>query len=109
MLYLKDGSVNPDFTAPMLHAHLATTLCFFRYGYDCILTSGRDATHMATSLHQSGNAGDYRIHHVPLNIMTTIMVDLKTALGPRYDVVLEDAPPHLHVEYDPKAPIGGHA
>jgi len=108
MLKLKDATVNPDFTPPMMHAHITVALAYMQYGLECVLTSGRDGAHMTNSLHGSGNAGDYRTYHVPQEIRLTLIPAIKAALGPRYDVLYEDNPGHLHVEYDPKPAESNH-
>lgn len=69
-------------------------------GYDTIITSGNDSTHMTGSLHYTDNALDFRIFHVPNDKHATLIMRIKQQLGKDYDAILEDD--HIHVEYDPK-------
>jgi hypothetical protein len=62
-------------------------------GLDLQITSVREGTHSAGSLHYDGCAIDFRGQGVPV-------VELRRLLGSAFDVVEE--PDHIHVEYDPK-------
>jgi hypothetical protein len=72
-------------------------------GVPFVVTSIKDSKHSATSLHYVGRAFDCRL---PSRYTATggtnevIYHDLRDALGPQFDVVLE--PDHIHVEFDPK-------
>ena len=72
-----------------------------RYG-EFWVTSAKDGTHKETSLHYQGKAIDIRTRHMKPHEVLEAAQDIKRALGPGYDVVIEHAPPHLHIEYDPK-------
>lgn len=93
------------------YAVLVSEAVFEEYGYDLIITSGRDGTHKRASAHYSGRAADYRIRHIAgypdlghnAPEIQAIVSDLGTALGRYYDVVLESN--HIHVEFDPKEGI----
>jgi len=61
-------------------------------GEDIFITSVREGTHSAGSLHPLGYAWDMRKN------IDAVMVD--SILGPDFDVV--DETNHIHVEYDPK-------
>lgn len=69
------------------------------HGSDTTITSGRDGVHSEGSLHYTfpGRAIDLRIWH--LDDAAATVKDLQLALGPDFDVVLEDT--HIHVELDP--------
>ena len=65
-------------------------------GVDPVLTSGNDATHMKGSRHYDDKAWDWRTNNLPRSTVTLIAEDLRQALGPAYDVVIEKD--HLHTE-----------
>lgn len=62
---------------------------------DIYITSLRDGNHSAGSLHYDGLAFDMRNPEPQIKI-----ADIKSHLGPNYDIVVE--PNHIHIEYDPK-------
>ena len=62
-----------------------------------IITSTYEGNHSAGSLHYSNDAFD---SNRPKNNPTSVVGNIKSRLGPDYDVVLEYN--HIHVEYDPK-------
>jgi len=64
----------------------------------CWITSGADGKHMKGSLHYEGRALDYRTRDIPPNLLPDFVDEVKTALGPKFDVILE--PDHLHVEWE---------
>lgn len=68
---------------------------YFPKGLDFIVTSIREGTHSARSLHPLGHAWDYDPQGVDL-------AHDKAVLGPDYDVVEERD--HRHAEFDPKGP-----
>ena len=72
----------------------------------CAITSGNDGKHGPNSLHSRDGlcrALDFRTHdyHGDVEILGG---DIRTALGPDFDVVVENlnqANEHIHVEWDP--------
>ena len=80
---------------------------FDAFQEDCIITSGRDGTHMKGSKHETNEALDLRIFHLKPDHLQPIIQGCQHALGKDYDVVLEGRAigvgtgPHLHIEYDP--------
>jgi hypothetical protein len=67
------------------------------------LTEGFAATgHRRGSAHYTGNAVDLRTRNLTLSNRRRVASEIAERLGEDYDVVLEDDPPHLHIEYDPK-------
>jgi len=63
----------------------------------------KDGQHKRQSLHASGFAVDLRTRD--LSVDTALDWSRRVALeldGQGFDVVLETATPHLHIEYDPK-------
>jgi hypothetical protein len=73
--------------------------CYAKVGEEAVVTSTFEGTHMPNSLHYANLALDVRL---PRSGAPAMQGSLKTALGPDFDVVLEDT--HIHVEYDPKDP-----
>ena len=75
-------------------------------GYACVLTSGNDSHEdKPNSKHHTGEALDFRTRHVPVVDKTLVHQAVQTALGPQWDVLLENVgkdTEHLHVEFDPK-------
>ena len=69
-------------------------------GAELVITSLLDGKHMKGSLHYSGLAVDLRTRHLGPGDRGTVTERLTVALGPEYDVVLEND--HIHVEFDPK-------
>jgi hypothetical protein len=70
----------------------------------CTFTSVNDSKHSDKSLHYHGNAFDVRTKDFTAN-KQYLVAEVKAALGPDYDVVLEALGTdneHLHVEYQPK-------
>ena len=72
------------------------------HGAVCTITEGTGGVHMVDSKHGEGKALDIRVHNIPTNEWNALLMDIKTALGPQFDVILEHTPPHFHVEFDPK-------
>lgn len=66
----------------------------------CVITSACDGKHGRNSLHYKGLATDYRTWVICKKLRPELANRVRQALGPDFDVVLEDT--HLHVEYDPK-------
>lgn len=66
----------------------------------CVITSASDGVHGPNSLHYKGKALDLRTNNIPRHALPALHADLKAALGPQFDVVLESD--HIHVEWDPK-------
>ena len=68
-------------------------------GGEAVLTSTWEGKHSSGSLHYQHKAVDFRR---PSSVIDALAATgtIKRALGPDYDVVLEDT--HIHVEFDPK-------
>jgi hypothetical protein len=75
---------------------------FERHGKECVITSGSDGKHGPNSYHYKGRALDLRTRHLRPEQVHPIYMELRTALGPQFDTVLEAD--HIHVEFDPKEP-----
>lgn len=76
----------------------ATDRVYADFNERLVVTSLTDGKHMIGSLHHTGEAFDCRLPQTadPSHIADAI----RDALGPNYDVVLEET--HIHVEYDPR-------
>lgn len=100
---IKPGVTIGKLTAQMAIGHVIVADVYARMGYECVITSGNDGQHMSGSKHLEGNALDYRTSTMNLTERARLKAMCRDALGEEFDVVLETD--HLHVEYDPKAPL----
>lgn len=82
---------------------VAYALRIMAYGGPITITSMHDGQHMNGSLHYVGQAVDIRTEDMKYTAAAEwarrIAVFLHE-LG--FDVILETAPPHIHIEFDPK-------
>lgn len=69
-------------------------------GKPITITSILDGKHRDGSKHYDGQAFDIRTFIYTVTELNELMAALKEALGPDFDVVLEND--HIHIEYDPK-------
>jgi hypothetical protein len=108
MIFIKAGVKLGGLRPEMAVGLGIVALVYMKYGFDLWITSGLDGVHSAKgSLHGKGLALDFRVTSYELPGPTNdgdrlIAKDCRAALGAEYDVVLEDGPKHLHVEFDPK-------
>jgi len=71
---------------------------YTKYNEDLFITSLREGLHGDITLHYDGWAFDIRF---PRHTTVTIIVEeIKSILGPDFDVIVESD--HIHVEYDPE-------
>lgn len=97
---LKDASVRLEGVSwRMFDAAIKCEAVYEKYGAELVITSAKDGKHGPKSLHYEGLALDLRSRNLNGREMF-VVADLKLALGPDYDVVLEAD--HIHVEYDAK-------
>ena len=71
---------------------------------DMLLTSGNDSEHMKGSKHYTGNALDFRSHHLSVEECRALLKIVRRRLGKNYQVILENPMKnneHIHIEYDP--------
>lgn len=72
---------------------------------DMVITAGNNGKHMQNSKHYSGEALDFRTHHLTNEQCKALISEIRRRLGKDYDVILEDSGgpnEHGHAEYDPK-------
>lgn len=69
-------------------------------GFDMVITSVNDSSHMRNSLHYSGNAVDLSIREIPRSILLKIVEELKKCLTSDFDIIMEKD--HIHIEYQPR-------
>ena len=101
MLYV--DTVNPNFEEPIRRIKpIVDRLSLEIFGREAIVTSGNDGHHMPNSLHYKGLAMDLRTKDQTHEKITAFATRLQMEIGDDYDVIIEDNPPHIHVEYDPK-------
>jgi hypothetical protein len=96
---LKEGASLEGCSWRMFDAAIKCEPSFNSRGVDLVITAGTDGKHMVGSLHYKGMALDIRTRNIVGNEVE-VLAELKTALGPAFDVVLEGD--HIHLEYDPK-------
>lgn len=73
-------------------------------GQRCTITAGADGRHGPNSLHsRDGLCRAIDLRTRVLEDPSAVADELRAALGSQFDVVLE--PDHIHVEFDPKAPV----
>lgn len=70
-----------------------------KFNYDFVLTSGAEGVHKPGSLHPQGRAFDFRTSRIIDSARAHILGEVREALGPEFDVVVEST--HGHVEWDP--------
>lgn len=70
-----------------------------KYGYDTVITSGREGKHSCRSRHYYGAALDFRTRHINDGaVKKYIARDIYSELKNTCSVMLEDT--HLHVAFD---------
>ena len=99
MLVTKNGVCIDGMKPEILLAIVAMHECYQRRGKTLMLTSVGDGKHMQGSKHYQGLAFDCRISNLGVGEPEKIAKELRLALHPLFDVVLESD--HIHVEYDP--------
>jgi hypothetical protein len=103
MLKLKPGARITGLRNEVLLAITVAYSVYSENGYEMIITAGTDGSHSRGSEHYKGDAFDLRTRHLIAGDAAKIHSQLQDALGPEFDVVLEDT--HIHIEFDPKVGI----
>ena len=98
MLNIKPGVRVSGMAPEILIAVIVANDIYTKAGVPCVITSCTDGSHKTNSLHYCGMAVDLRTRDLPVASLPVILEDLKFALGPDYDVVLESD--HIHIEHD---------
>jgi len=97
---IKEGASLQGVHWRMFYAAMVMEQVLRDYGYELTITAGTDGQHGPHSLHYHGLALDWRTREISPAQQVKVIRDVKLALGPDYDVVLEVD--HGHTEYDPK-------
>lgn len=101
--HIKPG-VDLSGLSPQIGLAISLAIPLFQsHNAQLVITSVRDGKHMPGSLHYVGLAVDLRIRELPPHEWEPIVDQLRLALSKQYDVILETDPPHIHIEYQPKA------
>ena len=58
-------------------------------GINPVLTSANDGTHMKGSKHYTDEGWDWRTNNLPRSSVDLIAEDLRAALGPSFDIVID--------------------
>lgn len=103
-------SVRADHLQPQLVLGLMVADSIFRrYEVELVITSLNDGVHGSKSKHYEGAGGDLRTKHIVgperKTTIENILADMRDALGPDFDIVLEhfgEENEHIHMEWDPK-------
>jgi len=95
----KQGARIRGLRAEILWAVCVADKVFDEYNAEVVITSGMDGKHSRGSIHYSGGAVDLRIWDIDENKREQVVIDLKYALGPDFDIILESN--HIHMEYQP--------
>lgn len=110
MISIKPGAKLDGLRPEMVLAVVVAGQVYESNQADLVVTEGTGGQHMAGSLHASGRAVDLRTGNLKDSLgapmspagVQSVVLELKRHLGANYDVVLETASPHIHVEFDPK-------
>ena len=108
MISLKQGVAIHGISPEVLLGIIICHPVFAKYKVPLTITSNRDGKHKVGSLHYTGYAVDLRLPSRASQeeeVDLSVLVECREALGSNYDIILESD--HLHLEYDPKDPLGG--
>lgn len=97
MILLKEGVRLLGIRPEMVFAIMVSESIYGTVPETLVVTSVVDGQHMRASLHYVGAAADFSL---PQHNAIVVRQRLAEALGPDFDVVLEDD--HMHVEWQPK-------
>lgn len=97
---LKPGCRVAGLRPEMLLGLIIAEQVFTGHGASLVVTEATGGKHKLGSLHFVGLAADLRTRGVPVLTVQEIAADLRSILGPQYDVVVEAD--HVHLEFQPK-------
>ena len=101
MISLKKGVTVRGIRPEMVFGHTIVCAVYASHDLDVIVTSATDGVHSYASKHYDGAAIDYRTRHITATgLKERIVGEAQAALGPDFDVILEDT--HLHVQWKPR-------
>ena len=95
---VKPGVIMEGLKKPMLDVIPIIADIYNRYSATLVITSALDGKHKNGSFHYLGLAIDTRIWAFDAATLPAVLADLRSALGPKFDVVLEGN--HFHIERD---------
>lgn len=95
----KQGARIRGLRTEILFAVCSVNEILAKHGAEMVITSGIDGNHSRGSIHYSGGAVDLRIWNIPEDKRKEAVKEMKEALGPDFDIVLERD--HIHMEYQP--------
>lgn len=70
------------------------------------LSSGLEGEHMRASLHFVGHANDWKLFNVSKEVGADVRQEIGQRLGQDFDVLFDPDKSVIHVEWQPKTPIG---
>lgn len=102
-MILKTSVTKQGVQPPIWYAIGVAEMVYRYQGLTLVITSLTDShADRPASLHNKGLAVDFRIRHIPPELLRTTHGSLSNVLSPLgFDVILEAN--HIHVEFDPKS------
>jgi len=100
MLRLKEGVNLDGLHYRMIDALPVLSAIFYAHGQDLWITSANDSHD--GGLHPLGRGLDLRTRFWDNETAWKVLGAVRQALGRGYDCILEENPPHIHIEWDPK-------
>jgi len=101
----KDGvimyNMHPEIDRLLLDDSALDQYFLRKLNRECVVTAGRNGRHMKKSLHWKGRAVDIRTWGLTDAEGYQAAHQLGVILGDDFDVVYEEDPDHMHIEYDP--------
>ena len=99
---IKQGVSLKGLQPQMAIAYAIVQDLYRQFSYGATITSGNDGVHMPGNCHYTGDALDFRTHHLERPDFRVMMDEIKAALGQEFDVVIENVGEpneHLHIEW----------
>ncbi len=102
MISIKVGAKIEGSKPEIILAIVIVSKVLEKYTVETVITELTGGEHMEGSLHYSGYAVDIRSRDISPELMQVISTEIKNALGNDFDVVVEENPSHIHIEFQPK-------